>query len=855
MPGRSAARAKIACAVLAVALMVLAVDPAQAVPEDRERLVVALFVNGVNGEELIVLREDERFWMPLETLAPLIRLRVGPDGILDSPIGDAQPPEGSLLEHQGTDYISDQQLEDWLRIRTRFVPSSYALMLEVPWDVDVAERPADRPDARVPDVRAPAGSLSFVRLRGSHVADEDGGNAQSEATLDLGGRAGPGTWLIGARARTGRPAFADRYFWTIDGDHVSARIGTGFARVNPLVDNLEFTGLQGAWSADGIRPYRDFAGDLNFDSFLAEDTSMQRTILRTDGPPGGVAELRVDDRPVARVRIDLDGRYEFRDIDAGAGGYQRVTVFVYERSTLEPPVDEFDLSRQAIREIVPGGETLVRAVAGRAGNPLDDTGRIDRDDNAVGFLVARHGLTDRMTLQSIVQREREGATTAVAGFRASVGRRWGVAADLSDRDGARGAFVQVERDDPAWTVRLRGQFEEHDYNDDSAREDDLLDVRLRSFKALDPGLRVGLVGRAFEDGRGREERFVKPGAYWNPTARLFLSAVPNLDGDYRVQGTWRHSYRHRWTLRAEQADTYSVVHDFRPAGFLSLQNGVEYVDDRDDAQLFSQVNWSPGRSIRNLIQAGISFDGNTTGARLSWRKRWQPGIETDLSWDAGFRRPTGGLFELENRVLFTLRMDFAAIGGGLRPADNRRLNSTRGAIAGRIVTPSGRALDVDDVQLRINDRRPLQEQIGGGFFVGDLEPGIYAVRLDEANLPLEYTPVRRALNVEVASSTVTGFDFEVEARYSVAGRVTQRADSTGIPGLQVVALDPSGTVVGQGRSDRFGYYRIGSLEPGEYRVRLADDLEARRATELTVRIVDDHVFEVDLELRPRESPP
>lgn len=831
---------------VAVALMVAATGPAHAAPKAPESLFVALFVNGFNGEELIILREDGQYWMPLKSLAPLIGLRLGADGTLHSPIGDARPPDGALLEHEGTEYISERQLDEWLRIRTRFVSSTYALLLDVPWNAADGDRPVNPSTVRVPDVRAPAGSLSFVRLRGFHTADEDGSDGRSEATVDLGGHAGPGAWLIGARKRTGRSTFVDRYFWTIDGDHVSARIGTGFARLNPLVDNLEFAGVQAAWSADGIRPYRDFAGDLNYDSFLAEDTSVQRTIFRTNGPPGGVAELRVEDRVVDRVRVDLEGRYEFRDIDYGTSAYRRVTVLLYERSALEPPVAEIDLSRQLIREIVRGGETLVRAAAGRAGNPLDEDALIGEDDGAVGFLLLRHGLTDRVTLQSILQRERNGATTAVAGVRASIGRHWGVAADLSDREGARGGYAQVERSDPDWTFRLRGQFEETDYDSDFIRDDDVVDVRLRSFKAATPRLRLGVVGRRFDDGRGSEVRFLKPGGYWNPTTRLLLSAIPNLDGDYRIQGTWRYSYRHRWTLLAE-SDTYSMVHDFRPAGFVNVQSGVEYIDDRDDAQLFSQLNWSPGGSVHNLIQAGISFDGSATGARLSWRRRWQPGIETDLSWDAGYRR-LSGLFELENRILFTLRMDFASTGRGLRPAENQRLNSTRGGIAGRIITPDGRLLNVDDVQLRIDGRRPLQEQVGGGFFVGDLEPGVYSIRLDEANLPLEYTAVRKQLNVEVEPSTVTAFDFEVEARFSIAGRVTRGSESNGIAGLSVVALDASGAVVTQGQTDRFGYYRMGPLTPGEYRVLVTDGATTTPGAERSVRIADDHVFNVDLEL-------
>ena len=247
--------------------------------------------------------------------------------------------------------------------------------------------------------------------------------------------------------------------------------------------------------------------------------------------------------------------------------------------------------------------------------------------------------------------------------------------------------------------------------------------------------------------------------YWSPQGRLSASALPNLDGDYRLQGTFQQSYQHRWSALSEN-DLYSLVHDYSPTNLLNVQSGVEYQDRRDRSVVFSQVNWQPDIGGNQFIQAGASFSESEFGFQITWRRRWRPGIETDLAWNSDYQL-TSTEFDQGEEILFTVRLDFAAVDGGLRAANNQNFNFTRGGVAGRIVTTEGQRLNIEGVNLRVNGRTLPQQQAGGGFFLGGLPPGVYDVELDEAQLPLEYSVVEPRFRVRVASAAVTAFDYRL----------------------------------------------------------------------------------------------
>jgi protocatechuate 3,4-dioxygenase beta subunit len=133
------------------------------------------------------------------------------------------------------------------------------------------------------------------------------------------------------------------------------------------------------------------------------------------------------------------------------------------------------------------------------------------------------------------------------------------------------------------------------------------------------------------------------------------------------------------------------------------------------------------------------------------------------------------------------------------------------------------------------------------FHIGNLQPGIYHVRLDNEHLPIELVPDGKSLWVKVAHGAVTRVDFSAQLQFGVAGRVT-REDGSFVARSKLWILDEDGNTRLSTYTDQFGLYRADGLTPGRYRVEaVGDDKETvAAATEFTIS--DDFLFGIDLTL-------
>jgi hypothetical protein len=812
-------------------------------------MLAGAYVNGANGTDLDIYQLDDRRWIPIDALAELtgIQLEEKQGGlVLNTPLGVVSLPWAELGQRQGQWYITELLLWERLKIQARFDQGQYAMLFAVPWQPGAPPAGAGSAMGAAihPDVEAPAGSMSLLRLRGAYNRNLDTGIEEYTNTLDVGGRIGKGTWILGARNDQRDDLRMNRYFWNRELNQGVLRLGTNFINLSPLLENVDYTGGQAAWNNRNISRYTDFASDLNFDSFLAEDVDVQRDIIRRDGPPGGIAELRINDRPVARTRIDLEGQYEFRNLPPVRGDFQKTEIFLYERSLQETPLAIVDQSRRQVREMVDGGELLLRAGLGEQGNALEDESPTDTGE-FVGFGLARYGLSDWLTLQGVAQQDIDGRLTLMAGFRASLGMHWAWALDLAEREGAGSANTEIIGAGERWDFSLRSRYFEQDYQSliDSAASN--YDNVLNSYYRLTDDLRLGLVGRYYRDQMGREVEYLKPAGFWNLSPNLFLTAVPNLDGSYRVSADYFLTATQRFTALYDN-DIYSATHNYNRTPWQNIQTGYEYSDLLGADRIFSQLSWYLDDNRYNYLQAGISYNGDDLGYFLSWNRILTPGIEFEALYEDSYRLFEG--FDAGRRIMLGLRMDFAAVGTRLTPTDNRRVNFSRGGVSGQIRTSEGQRLNVTDVGIRINGQSVPQFQSGGGFYVGDLRPGVHQVEIDEPNLPIEMVPARKKLLVEVGHAAVTQVDFEVIAHYGIAGKVTDRSGSA-MPAVKVVALSEDGKVTGSGLSGRFGYYRIDGLVPGSYVIRVTD-IDGKTLSgpgdAVDIQLSDDFLFDINL---------
>ena len=165
----------------------------------------------------------------------------------------------------------------------------------------------------------------------------------------------------------------------------------------------EFTGAMFAYSNRNIARHLSYFDEDS--RSLLQNTSQDYQNLTGIGEAGGVAELRISGRPIARVQIGLDGRYEFLNLD--------VSQLSLTDTLVEVAIYAYPLSRQPleIRPILLGkrrtnaatDELIVEAGIGRSGNLIDSNTRRrlnnnDRGDTAA-HLYTEYGVSNRLAVR------------------------------------------------------------------------------------------------------------------------------------------------------------------------------------------------------------------------------------------------------------------------------------------------------------------------------------------------------------------------------------------------------------------------------------------------------------------------
>ncbi|GAB3091830.1 carboxypeptidase regulatory-like domain-containing protein [Aestuariicella hydrocarbonica] len=819
--------------------------------EDAERLFVGLTVNDREVDPVDVYRQAGSYWLPLELVLEAVGIRLLDDGQslrLISPLGHRSLSRQYFPRWRQQRFISDRDLQQFFRIQARFNAQLYSLALDVPWQPGQSLL---RYSALIePDVMAPQSSVSLIRWQSRYSQNLDANLYDYTNTLDLAGGAGTGVWLLGLESRPQQDARLERYFWSGESDNTAYRLGTSYVNLNPLLAGVRFTGGQGAWSSEPIARLTDFSRNLNADSFLASDVQSQEVISRTGGPPAGIAELRINDRSVQRVRIDLNGFYQFSAVPASVGSFQRTEIYLYERSVQEKPVAIIDNTRSLVREMLAEGETLVRSGGGEVGNGLYEEG-VD-DGAAVSFLQLRHGLTRNATVQAIFQQSPDQPGAGVLGLRSSLGAHWAWAADAGINAGEWVGSSELSGVGDGWNASLRSRYLAANYfpsNDSS-----YYDHSLQANTLLGRTLRAGLVGRFARDTDGAATRFIKPSFYWGPSPRFSLSGTPGYDGDYRYVASYRPHRQHHITA-SHNHNLYSLTHDYRAARDANLLTGYEYDTQTQSGLVFMQADWHlrqgdySDQNNNHRLQVGVSYNGESSGYQLSWNRKVSPGVELQAGYRQGYQSAEDSV-DPAAMVYFNVRLDFAVVRGRLRSASHQDMNFARGGISGSLVGPEGERLSLDGAGISINGHRLNRGQVGGQFYAGNLKPGLYRVAVDESNLPIEYVPQQRSVIVEVQRNAVTPVSLQLNKVFAIAGQV-RTAQGEAVPHAAVDVYNRSGERVGRVQTGLFGFYRVDNLPPAAYTVSYSPDSgSAEGAVRRAVAIEDDYLFGVDLVVVP-----
>ncbi len=797
--------------------------------------LVGIIVDGAEIAMELVYRDGDTFYLPAELLA-----RMGVTGrgsgtklYLNTPGGEVRVEASRFRDINGRTYFEDALLHEVLKIRWEFSREKYAFNLTLPW----WERGASK--ARVfdgegeVDVAPSSFGVTQIRLDHSQFANRQSDYSQSD--LLVRGRLGGGIWRGEVQGISGREVLARDYYWMKDFSHVQALVGNQEVLINPLLPVVETTGAQALFSSKPLEfdPYQDQTRSQYIRRFGIPARDIEGV-----SQPGAIAELRVDERPIARVRVNLDGTYRFDRVKANSLQFQTLRVHILDqRSFVELEVQDF--TRTPMDLLLDGGQTVAFGGVGIRGNPLDP---VRGSGGEAAFGLYRYGLSDNLTLEAGLQ-SAGGEFHQTAGLSASLGRNWAATVSAGHRAGTYGYMLDVFGRADRWQVTARSQNFGAGFRTPASRKTRFDELRFEYW--LTRSLSLGVHGRAREN-VGRRSEYLLPGATWRFGRRNLVKVWPDFDGEYRVDV--RTAYRQR--------DWFEFVHD--SAGqraeyrYFRSQN-LEFFgrlrrQDFDGSSLGELGGiWYPNEyDDRSLLAASVLAGDGGAGYRFTWQTTILPGLFSHLELrDEPVRTEFAdpGL-----QLRWTLSVDLAISGGRPVPARNDFVQTRLGSIAGRLTLPDGTSLrseGVDRVSILVDGRPHTAVLRGRYFFVRNIPPGVYEVSLGSEYLPMSFSPVKARYRVKVASAATSTVDFVVQREFGLAGRVLDGHD-VGIASVAVAAHRADGTLVGTAYTDAYGYYRFAGLVPGTYRLRV-NDPEAPPVV-LNVEVVDAFVFDADMVL-------
>lgn len=791
--------------------------------------LAGLIVNGRDWGEGIVLvrRPDGRRLAPLAVVARALGLdlRETPAGPwLITPLGPARFEERELSRFGGERYAPIELLAERLAARIRFDDAEFALRIELPWDL--APQPGGSPDQPVrPD--AQPGRFSLSALRGEIRLEQVDGRQSESGFLAVSGGLGPGSYHARLeRDPSGRERLRD-WQWSYREERRGLLLGHQFLAVHPLLSGFDFSGVQAAFvegAPDLLRP----ADPLR----LLDDGRAAVQNIRGEGPPGGIAELRLDGRTVARQRIPLDGRFEFLDVRLPPG-YVRIEVLLYAPFAEGAPAAVLDLSGMVSPRLLPEGAYLLHGGAGVEGNPFDAL--LDTGESAY-FLRGRRAFGGRLTLEAaaLIRGGREElALGAVAGL-GPLGLG-GLALARADSASAWLSTLEGERERWFWRLFLREEAAGFSPARGEASER-FAEVGYRRW----PRLELSLIGRERE-GFGGDARFLKPALRYATDFGLSLSSRPDFLGEYVHDLYYAVTPRTRlYARRDAYAEQLGGEQRLSASWLVAASLLRERASGRERIALSASYQ-DADNAYGWYGDFGLLAGSGSKGYLLRVGRELWPGLRFRAE---AMKDPLwyGVAGEVPERFGLGLSWDFGLSGGRLTRA-GYSASGGRGTLAVAIEAPQG-APSLAGVAVRIDGQVRGRADAAGRLHLADLAPGVYRVELDEEGLPLELSPVERGLYAEIAPGRLTALRFRVAYRLGIVGRLG------GKPEGRVLVRDREGLVRAEAALGADGVFRVEGLPPGRYRIEWVGaegGMRAVREVELSQRYLS------GLELIPGEG--
>lgn len=641
---------------------------------------------------------------------------------VSTPIGDAQLSADEVVFYQGQNYISLAILKK-LGITAEYSQPDLAVILNMGWrpakiggtvlNGDTEQKlPIDYHPSRAGLLGLSFNSSLSVNESNEDQSGESSTSRQMYADIGAYGYALGGVWGINARGydstneyrdngedkfsnndsfgKTALDGFTylpsgwddweiDNLYWAKSGEHLATRLGIN--QPNSLgqgaqTSGSEFTGAMFAYSNRNISRHLSYFDEDS--RSLLQNTSQDYQHLTGTGEAGGVAELRISGRPIARVQIGLDGRYEFLNLD--------VSQLSLTDTLVEVAIYAYPLARQSleIRPILLGkrrtnaatNELIIEAGIGRTGNLInsDTRRRSNNNDNGdtAAHLYTEYGVNNRLAVRGGVNtniqnlQEDDDSVSWHAGLNYSLSPYSNF--DFSYADTPIQNLWQAQLQYQRKKILANYQYQARQYDrtglsaspQSESEKDRLNDQRHQLLLNYTPSDRTNIsVNQYYDDMAIKTTDADDYYAYTSINHRFndALNAGANWnsrDDRYGYRLTWQDAYRSRGNNNAAQSvgtrntiglsgdndsDTLSLRHQLdnqtslgQSVSRLHRNNDILYQGDisyRFDTDSLLSIS---GNSIDSSINAGYSLYDSQIGWLVDWQLNTRKGINFGLGY-------------------------------------------------------------------------------------------------------------------------------------------------------------------------------------------------------------------------------
>jgi len=821
-----------------------------------ESLISGIYVNGNDRGTITALLRKGEYWIPWDFF-------LAESGLKQEETGEGKiryaTSIGSLtfdsneLEQFGTvTCISFSSLKNSFRVFPAFNQSLYAIMLTIPWRPGAPQK-SPTAEIKKADVTAPNSSLSFIRLESELLYDFTV-EPNKNLIVESGGRILGGTWDITMEGDPEKTMEPSQYHWTSYNRHLAFRAGTGTTDLYSIIGNQSFTGAQFGWTNRNIVRYLDFDRYSDSETFLALDRTQLRTI-EGDGPPAGIAELRLDNGVAARQRISLEGKFIFRNVRI-TSDLRKTEVYLYESSLAEPPLSVLDFTQKLSGRALPKGEIIIRGGSGKSGNVLDSENQLKEKSAYFGHV--QYGISKRLSVEAgVTNNIVSGTTDFYGGTILSIGGNWAAALYGAQSNNRYGGEFRLEGNGKHWQTSLWSNLHERYFGNDgaSSNEHHALSLSIRPFRTMS----ISLYGLSDRVNGSLEKEYLLPGISWSLFPGVQISATPNQDETYRYESIFRFSSSSNLRLIYEN-DVVTADYAHRLSDRFNISAINTYARKTRDNVATCYFNWIPGNISSDMVEAGFSYSNGEFGYSGSLSKFINAGLRIALRYSYNMNNAQAlsidelsfidTVSEPARYIACALTWDLGWSGKRFRSINRTAVSTTRGGISGSLAIEDDTDLsksDINNVSILLNGKTMQQQQIGGSFFVGNLLPGVYTVSVDPENLPVELSVDQAARNVEVKSGAVSYISIPVIAHYGISGKIT---DGSG-HAVANAMIEISGKDNAENKrimSNEFGLYRADELKNGRYDISIVsiNGIPINNVSSKSFTIKNDYLFNVDL---------